>query len=69
MVTVPQLFETRYDRAGLIACVVVQVLVQIVIMYLVLGSVSIAVVVVVSVIATGAFTPDARLQDWVTQQS
>ncbi len=31
VVTVPQLFETYYNRAGLIACVVVQVLVQVVI--------------------------------------
>jgi SSS family solute:Na+ symporter len=31
VVTVPQLFESRYDRKGLTACVVVQVLVQIVI--------------------------------------
>ncbi len=44
------------------------VLVQIVIMYLVLGSVAIAVVVVVSVIAVRAFTPDARLQPWVAQR-
>ena len=44
------------------------VLVQIVIMYLILGSVAIAVVAVVTVIATQAFTPDDRLQDWVTKQ-
>jgi len=44
------------------------VLVQIVIMYLVLGSVAIAVVVVVTVIAAQAFTPDSRLQEWVTQK-
>jgi len=44
------------------------VLVQMVIMYLVLGSVAIAVVVVVTVIASQAFTSDARLEDWVTQQ-
>jgi len=44
------------------------VLVQIVIMYLILGSVAIAVVAVVTVIAAQAFTPDARLQAWVTEQ-
>lgn len=44
------------------------VLVQIVIMYLVLGSVTIAVVAVVAVIASQAFTSDARLQDWVTRK-
>ncbi len=31
VVTVPQFFETHYDRPGMVACVVVQVLVQIVI--------------------------------------
>ena len=31
VVTVPQLFEAYYDRKGLTACVIVQVLVQIVI--------------------------------------
>jgi putative ABC transport system permease protein len=41
------------------------VLVQIVIMYLVLGSVAIAVVAVVTVIALRAFTVDSRLQTWV----
>jgi putative ABC transport system permease protein len=45
------------------------VLVQMVIMYLILGSVAIAVVTVVTLIATRAFTPDARLQTWVTQQN
>ena len=44
------------------------VLVQIVIMYLILGSVAIAVVAVVTVIAMRAFTPDARLRPWVTQR-
>jgi len=45
------------------------VLVQIVIMYLVLGAVAIAVVTVVTVIGMRAFTPDARLQDWVTRHT
>lgn len=45
------------------------VLVQMVIMYLILGSVAIAVVTVATLIASRAFTPDARLQNWVTQQS
>lgn len=45
------------------------VLVQIVIMYLVLGSVAIAVVTVVTLIGLRAFTPDARLQEWVTRNS
>ena len=44
------------------------VMVQMVIMYLILGSVAIAVVVVVTVIASQAFTPDARLRDWVTHR-
>ncbi len=42
------------------------VLVQLVIMYLVLGSVAIVVVTLVTIIAMRAFTPDARLQPWVT---
>jgi putative ABC transport system permease protein len=43
------------------------VLIQLVITYLVLGSVSVAVSVIVSVIATRAFTNDLRLADWVTR--
>jgi putative ABC transport system permease protein len=43
------------------------VLVQMIIMYLVLGSVAIAVVTVVTLIGVRAFTPDARLQPWVTR--
>jgi putative ABC transport system permease protein len=45
------------------------VLVQLVIMYLILGSVGLAVVAVVSVIAGKAFTRDGRLQPWVTDRS
>jgi len=44
------------------------VLVQLVIMYLLLGSVGMAVVVVVTVIAGRAFTRDGRLQQWVTDR-
>ena len=44
------------------------VLVQLVIMYLLLGSVGMAVVVVVTVIAGRAFTQDGRLQRWVTDR-
>ncbi len=43
------------------------VMVQIVIMYLVLGAVAVAVVTVVTFIASRAYTPDARLRPWVTQ--
>jgi putative ABC transport system permease protein len=45
------------------------VLVQLVIMYLLLGSVGLAVVTVVTVIAGKAFTADGRLQLWVTDRS
>ncbi|HEX9865996.1 MAG TPA: ABC transporter permease [Acidimicrobiia bacterium] len=45
------------------------VLVQLVIMYLLLGSVGMAVVMVVTVIAGRAFTPDGRLQQWVTNRN
>ncbi|MGH8914779.1 MAG: ABC transporter permease [Acidimicrobiia bacterium] len=45
------------------------VLVQLVIMYLLLGSVAMAVVVVVTVIAARAFTRDGRLQTWVSDRS
>ena len=45
------------------------VLVQLVIMYLLLGSVGLAVVAVVTVIAGKAFTQDGRLQQWVTDRS
>lgn len=44
------------------------VTVQVVIMYLILGSVAIVVVTVATVIAVRAFTPDVRLQEWVTSQ-
>lgn len=43
------------------------VLVQIVVTYLILGSVAIAVVAVATVIGLRAFTPDARLEEWVTR--
>lgn len=43
------------------------VLVQIVVTYLILGSVAIAVVTVATVIGMRAFTPDARLEEWVTR--
>lgn len=43
------------------------VLVQIVVTYLILGSVAIAVVTVATVIGLRAFTPDARLEEWVTR--
>jgi putative ABC transport system permease protein len=45
---------------------VTAVSVQIVIMYLILGSVSVVVVTVVTIVAVRAFTPDVRLEDWVT---
>ena len=45
------------------------VLVQLVIMYLLLGSVGLAVVAVVTVIAGKAFTQDGRLREWVTDRS
>jgi putative ABC transport system permease protein len=45
------------------------VLVQLVIMYLILGSVAIAVVTIVTVIAFRALTVDGRLADWVTAQN
>lgn len=41
------------------------VVVQLVVMYLVLGAVSVAVIVVVTVIARRALTPDLRLQSWI----
>ena len=44
------------------------VLVQLVIMYLLLGSVGLAVVMVVTIIAGKAFTADGRLQLWVTDR-
>jgi putative ABC transport system permease protein len=44
------------------------VLVQLVIMYLLLGSVGMAVVVLVTVIAARAFTEDGRLRPWVTNR-
>lgn len=44
------------------------VLVQLVIMYLILGSVAVAVVTVVTIVASRALTSDARLQSWVTEQ-
>lgn len=43
------------------------VMVQLVIMYLILGSVAIVVVAVVTIIGVRAFTPDVRLEDWVTR--
>lgn len=45
------------------------VLVQLVIMYLILGSVAVAVVTVVTIVASRALTPDARLESWVTDRS
>ncbi len=42
------------------------VLVQLVVTYLVLGSVAVAAAVIVTVIASRAFTEDLRLQSWVT---
>lgn len=42
------------------------VLVQLVIAYLVLGSIGVASAVVVSVVASRAFTKDLRLEEWVT---
>lgn len=44
------------------------VLIQLVIMYLILGSVAIAVVTIVTIVASRALTPDFRLQTWVTEQ-
>ena len=44
------------------------VLVQLVITYLVLGSVGVASVVVVTVVAAKALTPDLRLEGWVREQ-
>ena len=41
------------------------VVVQLIVMYLILGSVSVAVIVVVSAIARSALTPDLRLQSWI----
>ena len=46
---------------------VTAVLVQLVITYLVLGSVGVAASVIVSVVASRAFTRDLRLEDWVRQ--
>ena len=43
------------------------VLVQLVITYLVLGSVGLASAVIVTVIASRAFTRDLRLEGWVSQ--
>jgi len=45
------------------------VLVQLVIMYLILGSVTIAVVAIVTIVASRALTADIRLSPWVTEQN
>jgi len=41
------------------------VVIQLVVMYLVLGAVSVAVIVVVTFIASRALTPDLRLESWI----
>lgn len=44
------------------------VLTQLVVMFLVLGSVATSVVIVTTVVARRAFTPDLRLADWTSQR-